>query len=227
MFIYEATDPQLILIHLHGFASNVKGSKVDLLRKRALTGRFSLFAMDMDYHTTTTTRTLEVLDAFVKGFSQKFERLWLSGSSHGGYVVLNYLRFYRPEKVEKVFLFAPSYATLALTVEEVGEEGCKEWLKGKEELRFTECETGLEMTIHKDFAVDIRQKGYEIITERGVNFPEDLSYALYVFHGTRDEVVPVEGSRLFVNKVKVREYLELEDDHRLSLNFESLVEGFL
>jgi len=32
MFIYERVHPEVLLIHLHGFASNVKSSKVLALR---------------------------------------------------------------------------------------------------------------------------------------------------------------------------------------------------
>lgn len=207
--------------------SNVSGNKVSLLRQRALGGRFSFFAMDMDYHRTTTTRTLELLDVLIWGFSQKFGEVWLSGSSHGGYISLNYLRFYRPEKVKKVFLFAPSYSTLQLTVREIGEEGCRNWLEGKEELRFFECETGQEVTVDREFAIDIIKKGYEIIADGEVRFPEHTDYAIYIFHGSMDKMVPCDHSRLFASKVKVEVYEELEDDHRLSKNFQALIEKFL
>ncbi|MCX7989513.1 MAG: alpha/beta hydrolase [Aquificaceae bacterium] len=227
MFIYEPTNPELILIHLHGFASNVKGSKISVLRERSMKGRFSLFAMDMEYQSTNTTRVLEVLDALLKGFSQKFKEIWLSGSSHGGYVSLNYLKFYRPEKVTKVFLLAPSYSTLSLILQEVGEEKCRRWLEGKEELRFTECETGLELTISRDFATDISAKGYEIISEGKVLFPQEVPQEIYVFHGLQDRTVPIEHSRLFTNHVRVKTFVELEDDHKLSLTFPSLVEEFM
>ncbi|MCS7171017.1 MAG: alpha/beta hydrolase [Aquificaceae bacterium] len=227
MFIYELTNPELILIHLHGFASDVRGSKVAILRGRALSGRFSFFAMDMEYHNTTTSKVLEVLDVLVKGFSRKFKEVWLSGSSHGGYVTLNYLKFYQPIGVAKVFLFAPSYSTLSLTLQEVGEDRCREWLEGKEELTFTECETGLEITIHRDFAFDIVQRGYEIISKGGVLFPENPEYPIYVFHGLQDRVVPIEHSRLFVSKVRVEHFSEVEDDHRLNNTFKGIVESFL
>ncbi|MEJ7554939.1 MAG: YqiA/YcfP family alpha/beta fold hydrolase [Aquificaceae bacterium] len=227
MFIYEPTNPEVILIHLHGFASDIKGTKVSILRERSLQGRFSLFAMDMDYQTTTTSRVLEVLDTLVRGFSQKFSQVWLSGSSHGGYISLNYLKFYKPEKVKRVFLFAPSYSTLALTVKEVGEARCKNWLEGKEDLSFTECETGLELTINKEFAVDILKKGYEILRDSHVDFPSEVPYEIYVFHGRQDNTVPIEHSKLFVSKVKVKEFLELEDDHRLSKTFKWLVEKYM
>lgn len=227
MFVYEPTNPNLILIHLHGFASNVSGNKVALLRERSLKGRYSFFAMDMDYHKTTTTRTLEVLDALLAGFSQKYHEIWLSGSSHGAYVLLNYMKFYPQRKIKRLFLFAPSYSTLDLTLKELGEEKCRNWLEGKEELHFVECETGLELTIHKDFAKDILQRGYEIIRGGEVYFPELPTYDIYIFHGNMDKVVPVEHSRLFVSKVKVSKYVELEDDHRLSSTFQKLVEYYL
>jgi len=228
MFVYEKTNPDVILLHLHGFASDVKGSKVSILKNLALdTGMFSLFAMDMDYQHTTTSRTLEVLDALLKGFCKKFKEIILSGSSHGGYIALNYLRFYKPECVKKVLLFAPSYSSLALTIEKVGKEIAKDWLEGKKELSFTECETGLEITIHRDFAVDILQKGYEIIEGDKVNFPESPPADLFIAHGTEDKVVPINHSRVFVSKVKVKAYKEVEDDHRLTKTFETLLREFL
>jgi|GEM_PF-667051 len=227
MFIYEKINEEVLLIHLHGFASNVGSSKVLAIRDVSLsTGKFSFFAMDMDYQSTTTSKVLEVLDALVKGFCKKFKKLILSGSSHGGYVSLNYLRFYSPECIDRVFLFAPSYSSLRLTLEEVGYKGVESWLKGESELTFKECNTGLEITIHKDFAVDILQKGYEILEEDRINFPETPPVDIYIAHGTKDEVVPVEHSRKFVSKVKVSAYKEVEDDHRLTNTFRSLLEEF-
>ncbi|WP_448588637.1 alpha/beta hydrolase [Thermocrinis sp.] len=227
MFLYERTNEERLLLHLHGFASNVRSSKVSILRELALRGRFSLFAMDMDYQTTTTSKVLEVLEVLLKGFCKKFKKLIISGSSHGAYVSLNYLRFYDPECVERVLLFAPSYSSLKLTLEEVGNKGVEEWLEGKKELSFTECETGLEITMHKDFAVDILQKGYEIIKDGEVSFPEEPPVSLFVAHGTRDTVVPVEHSRIFTSKVRVERYREVEDDHRLTNTFRTLLEEFL
>lgn len=183
--------------------------------------------MDMDYHRTTTTKTLEVLDALIKGFSQKFERVWLSGSSHGGYVALNYIRFYGAPSVERLYLFAPSYSTLSLTVRELGEEKCKNWLEGKEELQFYDCHMGIQISIHKDFARDIMEKGYEIIRGKEVFFPEEPGVELYIFHGKRDDIVPVESSQLFASKVKVKLYLEVDDDHRLSATFDKLVGEYM
>jgi len=39
--------------------------------------------------------------------------------------------------------------------------------------------------------------------------------------------VPVEHSRIFVGKVKVKNYKEVDDDHRLSGTFKTLMEELL
>ncbi|WP_340694580.1 alpha/beta hydrolase [Hydrogenobacter thermophilus] len=220
MFIYEPVNSDRLLLHLHGFASNVKSSKVQALRDYAVsTGSFSFFAMDMEYHTTTTSRSLEILDILLKGFKNKYKELFLSGSSHGAYVVLNYLRFYTEELLKGVLLFAPSYSTLQLTLDQEGIDKCKKWLRGEEELRISECETGTELVIHKDFARDILDKGYEIIVGDEVRFPKDPAVDIVILHGTQDRIVSVSYSRVFTQKVKIKRYIELEDDHRLSKSF--------
>ena len=228
MFILETFNPKRILVHLHGFASNLRSSKIQYMRDYLLAEKsFSFFAMDMDYQTTTTTKTLELLDTLVKGFASKGYKVALSGSSHGAYVVLNYLRFYPSENLLGVLLFAPSYSTLSLTVKEEGEEKCKPWLEGKEDLHIYECETGLQLCINKEFAVDIIQKGYEILLDGRVNFPEKPKVPIFIVHGARDEVVPVEHSREFTKRVKVKEYIEVDDDHRLSVSFKDVFKRLL
>ncbi|GBC89097.1 hypothetical protein HRbin13_01232 [bacterium HR13] len=230
MYIYEELNPERLLIHLHGFASDLKSSKVRALRDYALERKsFSFFAMDMDYHTTTTSKTLAVLNALLRGFSHTYQQILLSGSSHGAYVILNYIKLYSPENIKGVFLFAPSYSTLQLTVAQEGTQKCERWLKGEEELKIVECETGISLTIHRDFAKDILERGYEIILNGEVRFPQKPPADILIVHGTEDKIVPVEHSRIFAQKVKVKKYLELKDDHRLSNTFEKIVwqEGIL
>lgn len=224
MFVYEKISSERLILHLHGFASNVKSSKVSILTDYiSKSGKFSLFCMDMDYHTTTTSKVLEVLDTLLKGFKESYKKILLSGSSHGAYIILNYIRFYGGELISSALLFAPSYSTLQLTLVQEGIEKCERWLRGEEELVINECETSLHLTIHRDFAKDILEKGYEIISDGCVRFPQEPPIPILVVHGTQDEVVPVEHSRTFVEKVKVKKYIEVEDDHRLSKSFVKLL----
>lgn len=218
MFFFDANNPEKLWVHLHGFATNVWGSKIEFARNHfRRTGSFSFFAMDMDYEKHTTTEVLDVLEALITGFSERFEHITLCGSSHGGYIALNYVRFRKLGNVKSLLLLAPSLRTLDLIVRELGEERVRGWLEGKEELRFEENE--VEIEVRKDFATDIIRNGYEILSEDGVRFPKEPPVDIFIVHGTRDEVVPVGDSKKFSEEVHVKKLIEVDDDHQLSESF--------
>ncbi len=218
MFFYDQNNPKRLWIHLHGFATNVHGSKIEFARnyfKRIK--KYSFYAMDMDYEKHTTTEVLEVLTALVMGFSQEYDHITLSGSSHGGYIATNYVRLKPLGNVKSLLLLAPSFETLALIRKELGEEKVKKWLEGKEVLRF--MEEDIEIEVREDFAVDILRNSYEIIEGDRVNFPSQPPVDMVIVHGREDEVVPIDRTRLFVKHVRVKEFIEVDDDHQLSESF--------
>ncbi len=226
MFFYDENNPERLWIHLHGFATNVWGSKIEFLRtlfKRKKV--YSFFAMDMDYEKHTTTEVLGVLEALILGFSEKYKHITLCGSSHGGYVITNYLKRRMLGNVRSVLLLAPSFETLSLIVKEVGRERVKGWLEGKETLKLKEDDTEIE--VREDFAVDIMKNGYEIIQGDEVLFPQDPPVDIKIVHGRKDEVVPIERTRLFVSKVRVKDFIEVDDDHRLSDTFPQVIDQLL
>jgi pimeloyl-ACP methyl ester carboxylesterase len=218
MFFYDDNNPEKLWIHLHGFATNVWGSKIEFARnyfKR--TGAYSFYAMDMDYEKHTTTEVLDVLEALVLGFSKRYKHITLCGSSHGGYIAANYVKGRSLGNVKSILLLAPSFETLGLIIKELGYGRVKGWLEGKEKLRF--AENDIEIEVREDFATDIIENGYEIIKGEEVLFPKEPPVDMVVVHGKKDEVVPVDRTRLFVSRVRVREYIEVDDDHQLSESF--------
>ncbi len=218
MFFFDRNNPKKLWVHLHGFATDITGEKIQFARlhfKR--TGLYSFFAMDMDYEKHTTTEVLDVLEAIITGFSRTFDEITLCGSSHGSYVAANYVRFREIGNLKRLLLLSPSFETLGLIVKTLGTEKIKDWLEGRETLKFEE--EGKKVEVRRDFAKDIIEKGYEILEDEKVNFPKDPPVDIVVVHGKRDEVVPVERTRLFVSKVKVKKYIEVDDDHRLSETF--------
>ncbi len=219
MFVFDLNSEKNLWIHLHGFATDISGSKIETARKYFReTGHSSFFAMDMDYEKHTTTEVLDVLEALVLGFSERFENITLCGSSHGGYVASNLLRLRKKGKVKRLVLLAPSFETLGLIVKELGREKVSGWLEGKEPLRIVEEDR--EVEIIKDWARDIIEKGYEIIEGNEVRFPKDPDFEIVIMHGERDEIVPIERTHLFVSSVRVDKFLEVDDDHQLSETFE-------
>ena len=218
MFFYDDNGTEKLWIHLHGFATNVLGSKIEFARDYFKRTRvYSFFAMDMDYEKHTTTEVLDVLEALVLGFSERYPHITLCGSSHGAYIATNYVRFRKLGNIRSLLLLAPSLRTLDLIVRELGEERVKNWLEGKEVLRFQEED--IEIEVREDFATDILENRYEVIQNGEVNFPNDPPVDIILVHGRRDEIVPIEDSRLFVERVRVKEFIEVDDDHQLSESF--------
>ncbi len=218
MFFYDKNNPERLWIHLHGFATDISGSKIEFARLHfSKTKSFSFYAMDMNYETHTTTEILEVMEALILGFSESYKHITLCGSSHGAYIVANLIRFKRLGNTRSVLLLAPSFETLSLIVKEFGEEKTKNWLKGKEKLKIKEEDKEIE--IREDFATDIIENNYEIIKGNEVYFPEIPPVDILIVHGILDEIVPIERSRLFAKKVKVKDFIEVEDNHQLSETF--------
>ena len=226
MYFYDKNNPKKLWLHLHGLATDVYGKKIEFLRNYfSETKLYSFFAMDMDYEKHTTTNTLEILKVLISGFSQEYEEITLCGSSHGAYVALNYVRFYPLHNLKRLVLLAPSYNTLTLILETFGKEKFKEWLEGKKEA--TIVEEGREVTFIKEWARDILEKDYEIIEGEKVKFPPNPPVDIVIMHGKRDEIVPIRYSELFANKVKVKKFLKVDDDHGLNESVKKYVEKLI
>ncbi|NPA32486.1 MAG: alpha/beta hydrolase, partial [Aquificae bacterium] len=80
-----------------------------------------------------------------------------------------------------------------------------------------------ELTFRKDWAVDVIRNDYEIIKDGRVDFPKNSPVEIVIMHGTKDQIVPVSLSELFVREVNVKKFLKVEDDHRLSETFEKYI----
>jgi len=226
MYYYDLNNPERLWLHLHGLATNVQGRKIAFLREYFRERKlYSFFAMDMDYEKHTTTITLEILEVLIGGFSEKFREITLCGSSHGAYVILNYIKRKPLQNVKKAVLLAPSYNTLTLMIEAFGEERLRKWLEGKEEVTIKEDDR--EVTFIREWAVDILKEGYEIIKDGKVEFPEAPPIPITIMHGRRDEIVPLELSELFVREVRVEKFLVVDDDHQLNESLEKYIEELL
>ncbi len=225
MFFYDVSNRSNLWIHLHGLFSNVWGNKVNIIRNRLMQERnFSFFAMDMDYEESTTTYVLNFLEVLIRGFSLHYDRIVMCGSSHGAYVVSNYVRYRYLGNLKEIILLAPSFETLSL-IKKHSDENLDEWLDGKKSFRLREEDR--EITFCQYFAKDIIDKGYEILDGDKVNFPENPPIDIKIAHGVNDEVIPIERTRLFVSKVHVKTYIEVEDDHRLDKSINYLLDVFM
>ncbi len=181
-------------VYLHGFASSPRSSKAVTFRS-ALAGAgiaLEIPALDEgDFEHLTISRQLALIERMLHG-----EPVFLIGSSMGGYLAALYAAGH-PE-VSGLVLLAPAFGMAA------------RW-----DARINEPKPAdIEVFHYGDRAM--RRVHYGLI-EDALRYPPlpDLRQPALIYHGIRDEVVPVENSRAFVAAHANASLTELDSDHEL------------
>jgi pimeloyl-ACP methyl ester carboxylesterase len=193
------------IIYLHGFASGPGSRKARFFRDRleeAGDGNgIEVEIPDLsegDFENLTVTSQLRVIEKLASG-----KQVVLVGSSLGGYLAALYAARH-PAEVRRLVLLAPAFGFAARWPSIVGPEGMERWKS-----------TG-KIPIYHYGEMRYRDLGVAMIhdAEKWEADPKFAQAAL-IFHGVKDEVVPVEGSRRFVEKNPKARLIELETDHEL------------
>ena len=181
-------------VYLHGFASSPRSSKAVTFRS-ALAGAgiaLEIPALDEgDFEHLTISRQLALIERMLHG-----EPVFLIGSSMGGYLAALYAAGH-PE-VSGLVLLAPAFGMAA------------RW-----DARINEPKPAdIEVFHYGDRAM--RRVHYGLI-EDALRYPPlpDFRQPALIYHGIRDEVVPVENSRAFVAAHPNASLTELDSDHEL------------
>jgi hypothetical protein len=186
------------VIYLHGFASGPSSRKAQAFRKGLLATGVEVTIPELDggdFEHLTITGQLEILRVTAGD-----EPVRLIGSSMGGYLAALFAaRRAQSSSVEQLVLLAPAFG--------FAERWRPHWLKeaGERPLEVYHYASGTR-----------RQVGFELLedAERYPAFP-DFSQPALIFHGEKDEVVPVDYSRRYAAghpNVRLR---ELDSDHEL------------
>lgn len=181
-------------IYVHGFASSPESRKAqafhDALAARGAT--IEIPAMDGgDFEHLTISGQLAILESTIRS-----EPVCLVGSSMGGFVSALYAAAH-PE-VERLVLLAPAFGFAERWRDKVGPDPPRDfevWHYGEKRMR----------RVH-----------YGLI-EDGLRYPgePDFRQPALMFHGVRDETVPVEYSRDFAAHHAKAKLVELDSDHEL------------
>jgi uncharacterized protein len=187
-------------LYLHGFASSPASRKA-----RFLTDRFGqigrrLLVPDLaegNFEKLTIHGQLNVIDRAVGGAPAV-----LVGSSLGGYLAALYAA--RHANVEALILLAPAFGFAEIWPAELGPERMAKWRETGQLPVFHYAELR-SLPLHFEFLEDAR---------RHEPFPSAAQPAL-VIHGTRDSVVPLAQSELWVRNHPAARLLPLPSDHEL------------
>jgi uncharacterized protein len=181
-------------LYLHGFASSPRSSKAVAFQSALARAGISLEvpALDEgDFHHLTISRQLALIERTLHG-----EPVCLIGSSMGGYLAALYASSH-PE-VSGLVLLAPAFGM------------AERW-----DARIDEPKpVDIEVFHYGDRAM--RRVHYGLI-EDALRYPPlpDFRQPALIYHGIRDEVVPVENSRGFVATHANASLTELDSDHEL------------
>jgi hypothetical protein len=189
------------VIYLHGFASSPRSRKATLFQERFREKGVDLEVPDLsegEFVRMTITSQLEVLRR-----SAGEAEVSLIGSSMGGYLAA--LAAARSERIKRVVLMAPAFSFAVRYAASLGAGTMQRW----------------------------QEEGYLQVQHYGSGSPEPLAWSLMedarfyeaepavtqpalIFHGTRDDVVPVDASRHFAAGRENVRLVEYDSDHELT-----------
>jgi uncharacterized protein len=188
------------LIYLHGFASGPQSSKAQFFRRRFEELGLAMQIPDLsegNFEGLTITGQLRVIENIAGG-----DDVFLIGSSMGGYLAALYAA--RRRQVKELVLLAPAFGFARRWPLMLGEEKVAEWRR-----------TGWLPVYHYSDKME-RRVGYELLADAGryEDYPE-ISQPALVFHGRRDDVVPVEYSEEFAARHPQVKLRVMESGHEL------------
>jgi pimeloyl-ACP methyl ester carboxylesterase len=219
-------DSHAVLLFVHGFSSRRTGEKSLALEQCCARRGWAFAAFDFRGHGDSSGRMLDLrprglqadLDAIADYLRERgCRRLCLVGSSMGGWASA-WFALRRPELVPACVLIAPAFRFLTSRWESLSEPERLAWRQ-----------TGRHRIVNDWVDTEVGLGGIEEADQ----FPPDRlltgwSRPLLIYHGMRDEVVPVTLSQDFVNRVAfadVELHLFKDGDHRLSTYKDVLAEG--
>ncbi len=132
----------------------------------------------------------------------------LMGSSFGGLAIANAVRGYSEDL--RVVLLAPAFGVYDTLSRQIGDSELEEWKKA-----------GVKTFLPPGWDEDVPIPWSFMEDARRLGWPE-LSHRTVILHGLRDDVVPIESSRVFMRSSPLVEIVEVDDGHRLGESLELL-----
>ncbi|HEY7302566.1 MAG TPA: YqiA/YcfP family alpha/beta fold hydrolase [Bryobacteraceae bacterium] len=190
----------LRVLYLHGFASGPGSRKAGFFASKLRELTFSVEVPDLAegrFERLTISRQLNLIETLARK-----EPVILIGSSLGGYLAALYAA--RHPEVDRLILLAPAFDFHQLWSRALGSQRMAEW-KTRGTLSVFHYTEQREVPLGFQFMEDAA--GYE-------PFPS-FSQPGLIFHGNRDDSVPVEQSLRFVRDHKNCRLVRLDSGHEL------------
>lgn len=188
-------------LYLHGFASGPRSRKAEFFADRLKALGVPLEIPDLaegDFQNLTVSKQLKLLENIMRD-----EPAILIGSSLGGYLAALYAA--RHENIQRLVLLAPAFDFYDLWLRQLGPDRLAYW-KQTGFLSVYHYSARQELPISYDLLADaFRFEPYPAVHQPTL-----------IFHGTEDQVVPLEKSIVFAQQATQASLVRLSSGHELT-----------
>ena len=195
---------KLSILYLHGFASSPASIKASMIGSHFIKAGRDFFAPDLncgDFTSMTISKNIEVARKIADSLVEPFI---LMGSSLGGYTAaVACLACQKPPR--GLVLMAPAFHPSKLWKSTLSKNEFYEW-RDSGKIMVEHFAWGRKVPLSFQFYKDIETKP---------PFPDIKEYPCIIFHGNKDESVPITLSREFADRNKHVKLYELNDTHDL------------
>lgn len=195
-------------LYLHGFASSPQS-----LKATYLCDRFSSLGIDLpspdlnqeDFSHLTLTRQLQQIETkFLLSARGETEKVTIIGSSFGGLTAAWLAQ--RQSSVQQIVLLAPAFEFMSHWLPKLGEQQLAKW------------QSEGYLSVYHYSEKSYRPLSYQFVIDMAEYDDAALLRPVptLIFHGRKDEVIPIQASRDFAAQRPWVQLIELEDDHALA-----------
>lgn len=200
------------ILYLHGFASGPESRKGLAVAEHLARRSAHVERLDLRVPAPDALSVVAMIERAHRAIGGKDDRAILIGSSLGGFVSLQTAA--RDPRVVGLVLFAPAVGIAKRWRERLGEARWQQWMDSGYLPLPEHAHTGLT-GVPSSFGLELEAIDTGIPT---------LSLPVAIAHGTRDDVVPVEGSRALAQQIPGATLLEVDDGHDLRDSIPALLE---
>lgn len=202
-----SSDPSPRVLYLHGFASGPRSHKGVAVAEHYASRGVSVERLNLRVPSFERQLTSRMVDVTIDALGGPADRAVVFGSSLGGLTAARAAA--RDPRIFALVLLAPAFDITRRWKEKLDPEALAAWRDtGWQEV--DDYAEKKKARIHYEFLTDLERMEAE-----GHDRP-DVRVPTLIIHGTKDDVVPIDGTRAWAKGKRHVRVVEVEDGHELA-----------